>query len=56
MNEILCWIKERALPTYANSRCLAKSYGQRKGITHAAWRSLGVPPDVLRKAGISRSD
>lgn len=34
----------------------AKSYGQRKGITHAAWRSLGVPPDVLRKAGISRSD
>jgi hypothetical protein len=34
----------------------AKSYGQRKGITHAAWRSLGVPADVLRKAGISRSD
>ena len=34
----------------------AKSYGQRKGITLAAWRSLGVPPDVLRKAGISRSD
>ena len=34
----------------------AKSYGQRKGITHAAWRSLGVPPDVLRKAGISRGD
>jgi hypothetical protein len=34
----------------------AKSYGQRKGITHAAWRSLGIPPDVLRKAGIGRSD
>jgi hypothetical protein len=34
----------------------AKSYGQRKGITLAAWRSLGVPPDVLRKAGITRSD
>ena len=34
----------------------AKGYGQRKGISHAAWRSLGVPPDVLRKAGISRSD
>jgi hypothetical protein len=32
----------------------AKSYGERKGITHAAWRALGVPPDVLRKAGISR--
>src|SRR5919108_202213 len=32
----------------------AKSYGERKGITHAAWRALGVPPDVLRRAGISR--
>ncbi|MGH8994303.1 MAG: hypothetical protein ACRDYV_02570 [Acidimicrobiia bacterium] len=32
----------------------AKSYGERKGITHAAWRALGVPADVLRKAGISR--
>jgi hypothetical protein len=32
----------------------AKSYGERKGVTHAAWRALGVPADVLRKAGISR--
>jgi hypothetical protein len=32
----------------------AKSYGERKGITHAAWRALGVPPDVLRRAGIGR--
>jgi hypothetical protein len=34
----------------------AKSYGQRKGISHGAWRSLGVPADVLRKAGITRSE
>ncbi|MDQ1497242.1 MAG: hypothetical protein QOI86_582, partial [Actinomycetota bacterium] len=34
----------------------AKSYGQRKGISHSAWRSLGVPADVLRKAGITRSE
>jgi hypothetical protein len=34
----------------------AKSYGERKGISHGAWRSLGVPADVLRKAGISRTD
>jgi hypothetical protein len=34
----------------------AKSYGQRKGISHSAWRSLGVPADVLRKAGITRGD
>ena len=32
----------------------AKTYGERKGITHAAWRALGVPADVLRKAGIGR--
>ena len=32
----------------------ARSYGERKGITHAAWRALGVPADVLRKAGIPR--
>lgn len=32
----------------------AKSYGERKGITHAAWRALGVPAEVLRKAGITR--
>ena len=32
----------------------AKSYGERKGVTHAAWRALGVPPEVLRKAGIGR--
>ena len=34
----------------------AKIYGRRKGISHGAWRALGVPPEVLRKAGISRAD
>ena len=32
----------------------AKSYSQRKGISYAAWRELGVPADVLKKAGIGR--
>lgn len=32
----------------------AKGYSERKGITYAAWRELGVPPTVLRSAGISR--
>lgn len=32
----------------------AKAYGERKGITHAAWRQAGVPADVLRAAGVSR--
>ena len=34
----------------------AKNYSQRKGISYSAWRSVGVPPAVLKKAGISRSD
>ncbi len=33
----------------------AKSYGQRKGISYAAWRELGVSAPVLKKAGITRS-
>ncbi|HVM09444.1 MAG TPA: hypothetical protein VM345_13335 [Acidimicrobiales bacterium] len=33
----------------------AKDYGQRKGITYAAWREAGVPPQILRKAGIGRA-
>jgi hypothetical protein len=33
----------------------AKGYGQRKGISYAAWREAGVDAAVLKKAGISRS-
>jgi hypothetical protein len=33
---------------------VAKGYAERKGISYAAWRELGVAPDVLRKAGIAR--
>ncbi|MGQ0825094.1 MAG: hypothetical protein ACT4OX_08745 [Actinomycetota bacterium] len=33
---------------------VAKTYAQRKGITYGAWREFGVPPEVLKKAGISR--
>ena len=32
----------------------AKGFAQAKGITYTAWRSVGVPPEVLRKAGIGR--
>jgi serine/threonine protein phosphatase PrpC len=32
----------------------AAKYAQRKGISYAAWRELGVPADVLKQAGISR--
>jgi hypothetical protein len=33
----------------------AARYSQRKGISYAAWRELGVPADVLKKAGITRA-
>jgi hypothetical protein len=33
---------------------VAKSYSDRKGISHAAWRELHVPADVLKRAGIVR--
>lgn len=33
----------------------AKNYSERKGISYAAWRELGVSADVLKKAGVSRS-
>jgi hypothetical protein len=33
----------------------AREYGQRKGISYAAWREAGVDAAVLKKAGIARS-
>lgn len=33
----------------------AKGYSERKGISYAAWRELGVEASVLKKAGISRA-
>jgi hypothetical protein len=33
---------------------VAKAYGDRKGISYAAWREVGVEPAVLKRAGISR--
>ena len=38
----------------ADFTAVAKGYSERKGITYAAWREIGVEPAVLKKAGISR--
>jgi hypothetical protein len=32
----------------------AGAYSERKGISYAAWRELGVSADTLKKAGITR--
>jgi len=34
----------------------ARAYGERKRISYAAWRELGVPAAVLKKAGIGRGN
>ena len=33
---------------------VAKSYSQKKKISYGAWREFGVPPEVLKKVGITR--
>lgn len=33
---------------------VAKAYGERKGISYASWRDVGVPAATLKSAGISR--
>jgi hypothetical protein len=32
----------------------AAAYGERKGISYSAWREVGVPAAVLKRAGIGR--
>lgn len=34
---------------------VAKSYGDRKGISYGSWRDVGVSAATLKRAGISRS-
>lgn len=34
---------------------VARSYSERKGISYAAWRAAGVSPQVLEKAGVTRT-
>ena len=33
---------------------VAKAYSAKKRISYGAWREFGVPPETLKKAGISR--
>ena len=35
---------------------VASSYSARQGISYAAWREVGVPASVLKRAGVSRSN
>jgi hypothetical protein len=34
---------------------VARAYGERKGISYASWREVGVSAATLKRAGISRS-
>ncbi len=33
---------------------VAANYSERRGITYAAWREIGVTPEILKRAGIGR--
>ena len=33
---------------------VAKAYSAKKRISYGTWREFGVPPEVLKKAGITR--
>ena len=33
----------------------ASEYSDRKGISYSAWRELGVPAAVLKRAGVKRT-
>jgi len=33
---------------------VAKEYSAKKGISYGTWREFGVPPEVLKKAGVTR--
>jgi len=35
---------------------VAKTYSENKGISYLAWRTVGVPAEVLKKADIGRGD
>ena len=34
---------------------IAKQFSENRGISYSAWRDAGVPPQVLKRAGISRT-
>ncbi|MDE0700198.1 MAG: hypothetical protein F4Y27_02965 [Acidimicrobiaceae bacterium] len=34
---------------------VAGAYGESNGISYAAWRAVGVPAAILKRAGVSRS-
>lgn len=33
---------------------VAAAYSERQGLTYAAWRAVGVPPAVLKRADVGR--
>ena len=34
---------------------IARTYGERKGISYSTWREIGVPKEVLKSAGVPRT-
>jgi hypothetical protein len=34
---------------------VAKKFGENRGISYGSWRDVGVPADVLKRAGVART-
>ena len=45
----------RPVPVTAAFVQAARPYGERKGISYAAWREAGVDAAVLKRAGVRRA-
>ena len=55
LDELIAFRGEAPAELEDDFAAVAADYAEKHGITYAAWRRLGVPARVLRKAGLSRS-
>ncbi len=39
----------------AQFKAIARTYGDRKGISYSTWREIGVPKDILKAADVPRT-
>lgn len=39
----------------AQFTAIARTYGERKGISYSTWREIGVPKETLKAAGVART-
>jgi hypothetical protein len=55
LDELLALRGEAPAELEDDFAAVAREYAEKHGITYMAWRRLGVPAKVLRKAGVTRT-